>query len=117
MAVQARSLKAAERKFESEAFEYARGDEPLTRVAESTAVVLHDAPGAKVVEIASMMRVTKMSPARYVAAFCSDLRPSSCDAVGWRHVWHNHDGGSSNCYNCNELRPGQRWAKRKRRGA
>ena len=115
--VLARSLATALRKFENEAAEYARGERPLVRIAESSVDELYDVPGLKVVEVASTMRVTKMPRSKYLATLWSDLRPTSCDRVGWRHIWYNRDGKSNGCYNCNEIRSGQLWSKRKKHGA
>ena len=36
-------------------------------------------------------------------------RIESCDTLGFEHVWHNLDGKSSACYNCEEVREGRLW--------
>lgn len=66
-------------------------------------------------EVAWLMRTTKIKPREYVRTLWSDLRPKSCDDVGWKHCWHNRDGKTSACYNCLEVRPGQLWKDQKDR--
>lgn len=70
-----------------------------------------DVPNGPVTEVASLMRVTDLDPDTYIDRYWSDLRPSSCDQLGWTHVWHNAGRGRSNCYNCREGRAGELWKK------
>jgi hypothetical protein len=32
-----------------------------------------------------------------------------CERAGGAHYWYNVDGGSSGCYHCAVVRPGQLW--------
>jgi hypothetical protein len=72
---------------------------------------IHDPPNGTVTEVASLMRVTDLDPGTYIDRYWIDLRPSSCDQLGWTHVWHNAGGGRSNCYNCRDSRLGELWKK------
>jgi hypothetical protein len=68
-----------------------------------------DELGDEVVEVATTMRISQMAVKTYVEQYWSDLRPPSCDNVGWKHVWYNRDGKTSRCYNCMEVRDGRLW--------
>jgi hypothetical protein len=55
------------------------------------------------------MRISRLSPKKYVEKYWNDGRPDSCDQKGWTHVWHNLDNKNSGCYNCKEVRKGRLW--------
>jgi hypothetical protein len=57
------------------------------------------------------MRISRLSPKKYVEKYWNDGKPDSCDEKGWAHVWYNKDNKTSGCYNCNEVRKGQLWKK------
>ena len=59
------------------------------------------------------MRISGLSPEKYIEKYWDDGRPRSCDDKGWTHAWYNLDGKSSACFNCREVRRGQLWRKGK----
>ena len=77
---------------------------------------LQNAPSSRAsLEVEWLMRTTTAKPRDYVKTLWSDLKPKSCDDVGWTHCWHNRGSKTSACYNCLEIRPGQLWMKQKDR--
>lgn len=70
------------------------------------------APGSKVVEVASLSRVSDLAPNKYIKRHWEDLRPVSCAKKGWKHAWNNYDDKSSRCYNCQIIKKGQLWRKK-----
>ena len=57
------------------------------------------------------MRISRLSPRKYVEKYWNDGKPDSCDERGWTHVWYNNGNNTSGCYNCYEVRKGQLWKK------
>ena len=66
-----------------------------------------DSPGTAVTEVAYLMRVSPLTPDEYIARHWGDVRPDSCDEIGWQHDWYNNGDESSGCHNCREIRPGR----------
>ncbi len=62
-----------------------------------------------VIEVASTLRIFEGTEEEYVHRYWNDLRPESCDKVGWVHVWFCREPGLSACYNCQEERVGELW--------
>ena len=62
-------------------------------------------------EVYWSMRISRLSPKKYVERYWNEGRPDSCDEKGWTHVWYNKDNKNSGCFNCNEVRKGQLWKK------
>ncbi|RLE36021.1 MAG: hypothetical protein DRJ61_01745 [Acidobacteria bacterium] len=107
--VQAESRSKAEEVILADFERYGSDDVGIEYLDEYWIEELEDPLGTDVVEVASTMRVIPQEPAEFIEAFWSELRPDSCDAVGWKHVWFNKGDGKSGCYNCCEVRPGQLW--------
>jgi len=64
--------------------------------------------GGKVTEVAYLMRVSDLSPRKYIKALWEDGRPSDCKSTGWTHAWHNRDDKSVSCYNCQKVAKGSK---------
>lgn len=109
--VRAKSAKIAERKILAEFKEYCK-DLRIEFLKLHTFEELCWAPGSKPVEVSSLMRTTDLSSRSYIDKYWVDLKPNSCTKVGWKHVWHNNDGKTSACYNCQKFVKGQLWLKK-----
>ncbi len=59
------------------------------------------------------LRISRLSPEKYIEKYWDDGRPRSCDDRGWTHFWYNLDGKRSGCLNCQEVRRGKLWRHRK----
>ncbi len=64
-------------------------------------------PGLKPIEVSSMMRVSDGEPEEYLTKVWGDLRPASCDDVGWVHCWYQKTSQTLGCYNCLTARRGR----------
>jgi hypothetical protein len=64
-------------------------------------------------EVYWFMRISRLTPEKYVEKYWDDGRPRSCADKGWTHFWHNLDGKRSGCLNCQEVRRGKLWKHRK----
>jgi hypothetical protein len=64
-------------------------------------------------EVYWFMRLSSLSPKKYVETYWDDGRPQSCDQKGWTHFWHNIDNKNSGCLNCRQVRKGQLWKRRR----
>lgn len=62
-------------------------------------------------EVYWSMRISRLSPKKYVEKYWNEGKPDSCDERGWTHVWYNKDNKTSGCYNCKEVRKGKLWKK------
>jgi hypothetical protein len=91
--------------------EYAANNEGIEFLGEYEIQEILDELGDKVVEVATTMRISQMAVETYVEQYWSDLRPASCDNVGWTHVWYNRDEKTSGCYNCLEVHDGRLWER------
>jgi hypothetical protein len=111
--VEAENEDHAERLILAEFSEYASDDAGIELLDEYYLQEIEQPHGSKVVEVASTMRVSPLEPQEYIDRYWCDLRPDSCDQVGWNHAWFNVDNESSRCYNCLEVRPGKPWKQQK----
>jgi hypothetical protein len=50
-----------------------------------------------------------VKPNEFLKNYWDRSRIASCDALGFEHVWHNRDGETSGCYNCDVVREGRLW--------
>ena len=105
--IKAKSAAAAEREIIKEFKVYGNGNTGVTFLGEYE---IQDilAVDAKVTEVAYLMRVSDLTPAKYIKALWEDGRPSNCKSVGWNHVWHNLDNKSVYCYNCRKVAKGSK---------
>lgn len=62
-------------------------------------------------EVYWLLRMSSLSPQKYVARYWDDGYPASCDQKGWTHSWYNYDGKRSACMNCREMRRGRLWKR------
>ena len=110
----ARNLKSAERKVLRDFSAYTSDE--VSFLNQYEVFQLNGEPSSKAtLEVAWLMRTTTAKPREYVRTLWGDMRPKSCDDVGWTHCWHNRDGNTSACYNCLEIRLGQLWNDNKDR--
>ena len=70
---------------------------------------IYEEKDSLVTEVACSMKSFEGTTEQYLKRHWYDQKPLSCDDVGWKHVWHNHGGGISACYNCQEKREGELW--------
>jgi hypothetical protein len=106
--VRARTSAAARKMILAEFKRYA-ADAETEFLKEYTFDQVYDAPGSKVTEVSSLMRVSDLPARRYVDRYWVDLRPASCEKKGWKHAWRNGGDGISACYNCRLRRKGELW--------
>jgi hypothetical protein len=66
-------------------------------------------PGKEPVQVAYDMILSPSDPETFIRTHWSREKVDSCEAQGWTHVWYNHDGSHSACYNCRQIRAGRLW--------
>lgn len=73
-------------------------------------------PSEEPIEVAHEMTIgvdldsgAVIEPSDFIRCHWNVSRITSCDKFGLEHSWHNRDGATSACYNCEEVREGQLW--------
>ena len=99
----------------AEAKEYPT-NEHIKFLGDYTIQEIDEPPSERPVEVAHEMTIGVdpdsggiIEPERFLQQCWQRSRMESCDEAGFEHVWHNRDGETSACYNCEVVREGRMW--------
>ena len=105
---------SAESKLMKEAEEYQ--NEHIKILDNYTTQEIDSPPSEEPIEVAHEMTIgvdpdsgAAIEPTDFIRRHWNVSRITSCDQFGFEHSWHNRDGATSACYNCDEVREGQLW--------